>query len=62
MIHTEYSAEDYRPPKINIGTVMRNPKMLKFVPNHSKTKKMCEHDAVEKLLFGYVPDRSKTLF
>ena len=52
MIHTEYSAEDYRSPKINIGTVMKNPKMLKFVPNHSKTKKMCEHDAV----------RSKTLF
>ena len=26
---------------INIGTVMRNPEMLKFVPDHLKTKKKC---------------------
>ena len=24
---------------INIGTVMKNPKMLKFVPDHLKTRK-----------------------
>ena len=33
---------------IGIGTVLRNPKMLKFVPVHLKTKKMCKH-AVKKL-------------
>ena len=40
---------------------MKNPKMLKFVPDHLKTKKMCKH-AVEKLpyLLRYVPDWYKT--
>ena len=28
---------------INIGTVMENPEMLKFVLDHLKTKKMCKH-------------------
>ena len=32
---------------ISIGTVMKNPKMLKFVPDHLKTKRMCKH-AVKK--------------
>ena len=47
--------------EINIGTVITNPKMLKFVPDHIKTKKMCKH-AVEKLyyLLRYVPDKYKT--
>ena len=42
---------------ISIGTVMRNPEMLKFVPDHLKTKKMCKH-AVKKLpyLLRHVPD------
>ena len=31
----------------NIGTVMKNPEMLTFVPDHLKTKKMCKH-AVKK--------------
>ena len=35
--------------------------MLKFVPDHLKTKKMCKH-AVKKLLFviRHIPDRYKT--
>ena len=28
---------------INIGTVMKNPKMLNFFLDHLKTKKMCQH-------------------
>ena len=28
---------------VSIGTVMRNREMLKFVPGHLKTKKMCKH-------------------
>ena len=32
---------------ISIGTVMKNPEMLKFVTDHFKTKKMCK-DAVKK--------------
>ena len=37
----------YKPLNINIGTVMKNPGMLTFVPDHLKTKKMCKH-AVKK--------------
>ena len=28
---------------INIGTVMKNPDMLKFAPEHFKVKKLCRH-------------------
>ena len=34
---------------ISIRTVMKNPEMLKFVPHHLKTKKMCK-DTVKKFL------------
>ena len=44
------SMDIYRSTNINIGTVMKNPEMLKFVPNHLKTKNMCKH-AVKKLLY-----------
>ena len=33
---------------INIGTVMKNPEMLKLVPDHPKTKKVSKH-AVKKI-------------
>ena len=41
----------------NIGTLMKNPEMLKFIPDHLKTKQMCNY-AVKKLPFviRYVPD------
>ena len=32
--------EIYKSLYISIGTVMKNPEMLKFVPDHLKTKKM----------------------
>ena len=37
----------YRSLNISIGTVMKNPEMSIFVPDHLKTKKMCNH-AVKK--------------
>ena len=37
----------YESLNITIGTAMKNPEILKFVPDHLKTKKMCKH-AVEK--------------
>ena len=48
----------YKSLNINIGTVMKNLEMLKFIPNHLKTKNMCKH-AVKKLpyLLRYVPYR-----
>ena len=50
----------YKSLNISIGIVMINLEMLKFVPDHLKTKKMCKH-AVKKLpyLLRYVPDRYK---
>ena len=47
--------------KISIGTVTRNLEMLRFLPDHLKTKQVCKH-AVKKILFliRYVPDQYKT--
>ena len=46
---------------ISIGTVMNNPKMLKFVPDPLKTKKMCNHTVKKShYLISYVPDQYKT--
>ena len=42
--------DTYKSLNINIGTVMKNPEMLKFVPDHLKTKQMCNY-AVKKLPF-----------
>ena len=39
MVDSEYSMDVYKFVKISIGTVMRNPEMLEFVPDHLKTKK-----------------------
>ena len=41
--------------KTSIGSIITNPKMLQFVPDHFKTKKMSKH-AVKKLPFRYAPD------
>ena len=39
MVDSEYSPGDYIPSKISIGAVIKNPEMLKFVPDHLKSKK-----------------------
>ena len=46
--------------KISIGTVMKNPEMLKFVLDNLKAKKMCKH-TIKKLLYliRYFPDQYK---
>ena len=51
----------YKSLNISIGTIMKNPERLKFVPDNLKTKKMCKH-SVKKLpyLLRYVPDLYKT--
>ena len=51
----------YKSLNINIGTVTKNPKMLKFVTGHLKTKKMFKH-ALKNLprLLRYVADQYKT--
>ena len=61
MIDSENSIGTYKTVKINIGTVMRNPKMLRLVPDYPKTKKMYKY-TVKKLpyLLAYVPEQYKT--
>ena len=51
----------YRSLNISIVTVIKNPEMLKFIPDHLKTKTVCKH-AVKKLryLLKYIPDQYKT--
>ena len=57
MIGSEYRVNNYMYLKISIGAITKNPKVLRFVPNHLKTTKMCTL-AVKKLPFviRYVPD------
>ena len=57
MVYVKYSQGNCKSLKISIGAIMKNPKMLRFVPDDLKTKKMCKN-AVKKLLFliRYVPD------
>ena len=41
MVDNEYNMDIYKFIKISIGTVMRNPEMLKFVADYLKTKQKC---------------------
>ena len=56
MVDNEYSMDIYISVKISIRKVIKNIEMLKLVPDHLKTKKICKH-AVKKLSFliRYVP-------
>ena len=51
MCDIEYSMDIYKSIKISIGTVTKNPKVLEFVPDHLKTKKMWKN-AVENIIFS----------
>ena len=55
------SMDIYKSLNICIGTVMKNPEMLKFVPDHLKIKKMCKY-TLKKLpsLLRHIPDQYKT--
>ena len=50
----------YKSLKLSIGAVVKNPEMLKFIPDHLETRKMCKY-TVKKLPFviRYVPDQNK---
>ena len=53
MFNSKYSMGIYMSVKISNGTDIKNPEMLKFVPDHHKNKKMCNH-AVKKFLKNYI--------
>ena len=61
MIDGEYSTNIYKSLNISTGTVMEDPKMLKFVPDHLKTKK-CVSMQLKKIpyLLRYAPDQYET--
>ena len=40
MVDSEYSMSIHKSVKTSIATVMKNPEMLKFVPDYLKTKKV----------------------
>ena len=54
------SMDIYKFLNINIGTVMKTREMLKFVPDHLKTKKVCKH-AVIKLPYKAILENGGTL-
>ena len=61
MVDSEYSTDNYTSSKISIGVVIKNLEMLKFVPDHLRTKQMCKH-ALKRLPLGirYVPDKYRS--
>ena len=61
MVDSKYSSDKCKSLKITIRSIIKNSEMLRFIPDHIKTKKTYKH-AVKKLpfLITYVPDRYKT--
>ena len=61
MVDSEYYTDNYKSSNISIEAIMKNPEMLRLVPNRFKTKIMCKH-AVEKLPFviRYITDWYKS--
>ena len=50
MVDGENSPDYYKTLKISKGTIIKNNELIKFVPDHFKTKKMCKN-IVKKLTF-----------
>ena len=50
MVGREYSPDNYKPLKISVSAIIKNPKMLRFFPDHLRINKMCKN-AVKKLQF-----------
>ena len=45
MVESEYSQNNYKSLEISIRVMIENPKRLRFVPDHLKTRRMCKHAA-----------------
>ena len=43
--------DSYKSLNISLETVMKNPEILKFVPDHLKTKKMRKHAVKNYLIY-----------
>ena len=57
MVDSEYSMDNYKSLKINIGAIIKKYEMKRLVPDWLKTKEMCKK-AAKKLSFitRYAPD------
>ena len=56
MAESEYSTNNYNSLKISVGATIKNPEIIRFIPDHIKTKTVYKN-AAKKLLFTirYVP-------
>ena len=52
MVDNEYSTDSYKSPRISIAAIMKNPEILKFVPDHLKTKNICKNLVKKYFLFN----------
>ena len=50
MVDSEHSLGDSKPSKLSIKEVMKNPEMLKFVPDHLKTKQVMQLDHLKLIM------------
>ena len=44
MVDSEYNMNTHKSVKISIGTVIKNPEMLEYVPDDLKSKKISKHE------------------
>ena len=51
MADSEWCVGNYKSLKISIGAIMKNLQLLRFVPDHVKTKIISKH-VVKKLIFA----------
>ena len=50
MVGSEYSPDNYKLLKISASAIIKNPKTLRFFPDHLRINKMCKN-AVKTLQF-----------
>ena len=60
MVDSERSPKNYKILEISVEAIIKVEEMLRFVPDHIKTKNMCKN-TVKKLplIIRYIPDRYK---
>ena len=50
MVYSEYSTDDNKSSKISIEAIMKNPEMLRLVPDNLKSTKVCKYAVKQKYL------------
>ena len=61
MVDSEYGTDDCKSSRISIRIITKIPDMPALVPDHLKTKKMCNHPLKKNsFVIRYVSDRYNT--